>query len=469
MMLPNSAQSCVAARRVLTETFAQADALILYRQVLTSPIMLQLRQAIAASDPSATGSAYAEFLHTLAEFRPLSFLDGSCWQRYLASVVLCDQNNFTTACARHEDTSAYRALLEHDLRIINALYNMDFSALEADLAALEAGLSALEASLSAPVAASSLPDPPLPVISSIPPHSCGPNPLDDSPYRRELAAALAGGEPWTRQVDLLTRFHQHNGAGMCVRFAALRWQPAACGYLAGVETPDPVRLDNLAEYKAEREAIIDNTERFLSGLPACNVLLYGDKGTGKSATVKALLWEYARRGLRIVELERSRLADVSIVLETLRYLGGKFILFADDLSFDEGDSSYKDLKAVLEGSLTARPANVVMYVTSNRRHLVTEKIADRQPSFSDDAEFRWQDALQEKLSVADRFGLTVIFASPDQESYVRIAAHLAKQAGIDVEFAELRAKAIRWALWRNGQTPRSAQQFVDDLKAEITG
>jgi hypothetical protein len=211
--------------------------------------------------------------------------------------------------------------------------------------------------------------------------------------------------------------------------------------------------------------VVHNTEKFLRGLPAVNILLYGARGTGKSSTVKALLHAYGSRGLRLIELPKKYLGDYQEILKILATRPQKFIIFIDDLSFEEDEVEYKELKGLLEGSLQVRPANVLVYATSNRRHLVKEFFADRAPNAG--GEVRLQDTVQEKLSLAERFGLTVIFPSPDQEQYLAIVGELARKAGLQIAPAELRRRALQWALYQNGTSGRTARQFVDYLRGEL--
>lgn len=213
--------------------------------------------------------------------------------------------------------------------------------------------------------------------------------------------------------------------------------------------------------------VIRNTEKFIRGLPAQNVLLYGDRGTGKSATVKAMLHTFARSGLRMIEIPRQSLRAIQTVISIVRERHRPFILFIDDLSFEEGDTAYKELKAVLEGTLEGRPRNVLVYATSNRRHLIQQHFADRRVTFGDDGEINPQDTVQEKLSLADRFGITVIFPTPDQSKYLRIVSGIAKRRGIDLPQEVLHQKALRWAAWNNGRSARTAQRFVDYLIGEL--
>ena len=230
-----------------------------------------------------------------------------------------------------------------------------------------------------------------------------------------------------------------------------------------------------------------NTMQFLAGFPANNVLLYGDRGTGKSSSVKALLNEGSPGGedggggggrsgadagsrvrwsaLRLIEVPKARLADFPIIVSLLRGRPQRFILFVDDLSFEEGETQYKELKAMLEGGLEARPSNVVVYATSNRRHLVREHFSDRASPNSDEVHAR--DTQQEKLSFADRFGLTITFPTPDQAKYLQIVEGLARRQGLPISPAALRARAIEWAAWHNGRSGRTARQFVDHLTGEL--
>jgi len=201
----------------------------------------------------------------------------------------------------------------------------------------------------------------------------------------------------------------------------------------------------------------------LAGLPANNILLYGDRGTGKSSTVKALLNRYRENGLRMVEVKKSDLADFPRLVRELRTSPQRFVLFVDDLSFEENEVEYKELKAVLEGGLESRPENVVIYATSNRRHLVRERFTDRQPEYPENGEVRPGDTVQEKLSLADRFGVTVLFMAPDKALYLEIVRGLAARRGISWPREELERQALLWEAWQNGRSGRSARQFIDSI------
>jgi predicted AAA+ superfamily ATPase len=209
--------------------------------------------------------------------------------------------------------------------------------------------------------------------------------------------------------------------------------------------------------------MLRNTERLLAGLPSHHTLLYGLPGTGKSSTVKAILNEYAERGLRLVELAKEDLRELPRLLETLRGRGPRFILFIDDLSFEEHEVEYKSLKALLEGSVEEPPENVRLYATSNRRNLIRERFSDREEG--DDVHAR--DTMQEKLSLAARFGLSVTFPSPDQNRYLEIVSGLVRDRGIEILDEELEGRALLWDRWHAGRSGRTARQFVDELEAEL--
>ena len=233
-----------------------------------------------------------------------------------------------------------------------------------------------------------------------------------------------------------------------------------------MDDPDPVRLSDFIGYEQQRNEIIDNTLRFLKGYPANNLLLYGDRGTGKSSTVKALLNEYHALGLRIIEVSKELMPDFNQILRIIRNRPQKFIIFIDDLSFSDDESTYTALKAVLEGSLESKPGNILVYATTNRRHLVRERFSDRAGLMSDQAddEIHAADTMEEKLSLADRFGMTITFTAPDQEEYLGIVEELAQKRGIRIEKDVLRKQAVQWEMLYNGRSPRTALQFINWLE-----
>lgn len=244
------------------------------------------------------------------------------------------------------------------------------------------------------------------------------------------------------------------------KFAQNRMFILRKGEITPVKHPDPQRLSDLYGYKMERQAVINNTLALLKGKPAQNVLLYGDAGTGKSSTVKAVVNEFADKGLRLIEITKEQLRDIPDIIESISSNPLKFIIFIDDLSFVAGEDCFGALKATLEGSVSARTGNTTIYATSNRRHLVKESFSDR----NGDDDVHRNDTLQETLSLSARFGLRVNFSRPDKKAYVTIATELARSKGITLSDDELALKAEQFAISSgNGRSARTAKQFVAGL------
>ena len=270
-------------------------------------------------------------------------------------------------------------------------------------------------------------------------------------------------------VKEIAGFFYRNGLGLFGRYRAFRWQERGQGggKLTGVEAVDLIRLENLIGYDEQRRPLIENIEAFVAGKGANNALLYGERGTGKSSTVKALFNAYQDKGLRLVEVHPSQLDHYQEILFHLRGRREKFILFVDDLSFEENETSYKGLKALLEGTVEATPDNVILIATSNRRHLVREFFGDRAEGEQKDGEIHGADTVEEKLSLSDRFGLVISFYSPDQDTYFKMVDNWARVEGIRMAPAELHAKAALWERTNNLRSGRTARQFINDLKGKV--
>ena len=228
-----------------------------------------------------------------------------------------------------------------------------------------------------------------------------------------------------------------------------------------VINPDQTRLSSLIDYKREQQIIMDNTIALLEGKPAANILLTGDAGTGKSSTIKAVVNELHDRGLRILEVRKEQLHAIPAILDELNTNPLKFILFIDDLSFQKDDDNFSALKAILEGSVSAKSRNVVIYATSNRRHLVKESFSGR-----DGDDVHRNDTMQEIISLSERFGIQVTFQKPNKEIYLGIVRHLAEEKGVKMDADELDMLAERFALGRGGRSARAATQFIDGLLAK---
>jgi hypothetical protein len=285
-----------------------------------------------------------------------------------------------------------------------------------------------------------------------------------------LSAALP--EEWREMVDglpswtgeellsfpELEQFYQDNGAGLFSKYRAFLWQD---GKLQPVEHPDFIPADQLVGYALQRDQVYANTAALVAGQSVNNVLLYGDSGTGKSATVKSLLGVEQFSTLRLIEVDKSQLAGLPQLIRMLGHRPQKFVLYIDDLAFDKDDQTYSLLKTILEGGLEPKPANVAIYATSNRRHLVRESFADRAGD-----ELDANETIEEKTSLSERFGLRIPYMALNQEQFLSLIYALCQQEGITASREELRPKAIRWSMRHPGRTPRVAQQFVRSLGAE---
>ena len=257
---------------------------------------------------------------------------------------------------------------------------------------------------------------------------------------------------WEDKIDDLIEYHKRNGYGKFAKHIAFTWRN---GELCPVTSIDPITLNDLKNYEVQRQKVVDNTESFVTGHPANNVLLYGDRGTGKSSTVHALLNEYHNRGLRMIEIPKSTVSELTLIREAIADAPLKFIIYIDDLSFDSNDSSFSKLKAALEGSLSGKQANTLIYATSNRRHLIKESFSDRQN------EMNLNDIMQEQLSLSDRFGLSITFINPNKAEYLDIVKKIAADRGLNADEEKLCFKAEQWATRRGGRSPRCAKQFID--------
>lgn len=275
----------------------------------------------------------------------------------------------------------------------------------------------------------------------------------------EYAPVLAGLPRWRAAApfdfDSLTQFYRDRGAGQFARYRAFLWED---GKLVPVADPDCPRPEDLLGYEHQRGQVEQNTRLMLAGRQANNVLLFGDGGTGKSATVKSMLYLPGMDDLRLIEVEKENLTGMPELIRSLAGRRQKFILFIDDLAFDQDDKTYSALKTILEGTLEKRPANVCIYATSNRRHLVRQTFTERAGEEVDTFE-----TISEKTALAERFGLRIPYLTMNKAGYLALVDHLAAQAGISMDSEALHAQAMTWEIRHAGRTPRVARQFVASL------
>jgi uncharacterized protein len=410
------------------------------RGVLSSPVaqdLLALLELLGEESPDA--GAVARVFGRLWEGLALEEerLLPDAWQAHLVGRVLDDENSFSLGAEKREINPSVLEQTRRDLRTLGEMFALDATVL----------LGRVESAV--------------PALAGIWVPWTDPEPAEESP-RRTIALKLSAAEDWGARAELLAGHFARHGAGPFGRHRAFLWRE---GRLLAVSHPDPVSLAELVAYEREREPLMRNTERFLAGLPTHHALLYGLPGTGKSSTVKAIMNEYADQGLRLVEVKKEDLAGLQEALGVLGRRGRRFVLFVDDLSFEEHEVEYKALKALLEGGVEEPPENVRIYATSNRRNLIRETFSERGDGSADDVHAR--DTMQEKLSLATRFGLRLTFPPPDQARYLEIVAGLAGERGLSIPAQDLRERALLWDRWHAGRSGRTARQFVDELEAEL--
>ena len=430
------------------------DRLALYDGILTNPVgqsyCAMLRCVAAGEPPHQFVAAAAKLSGLLAEHseRHAGRADGDAWQHFLVQQIIEAENAFTQSAALAGPnglSAALRSLAEEDLSILHRLFDLNAAAWRTLVRHLEL-------------------DETLPYLAWE--DFSSPSPSDNDRHEQDLRARLSSLQDWREAVSLLAAYYRRHGTGDFARYSAFRWVHAAPGgRLQGIARPDPIRLEELIGDKRQRNLLMQNTEHLLAGYRANNVLLCGDRGTGKSSSIKALLHRYRDQGLRLIEVAKDDLGDFHHIVETLQERPQSFVVFVDDLSFEPHETDYKALKAVLEGSVAAQPRNVVIYATSNRSHLIRENFSDRAGIL--EGEVHPKETLQETFSLSDRFGIRIAFVSPTQAQYLEIVSALAEQRCLAIDHADLRVRAITWAQQQNGFSGRTARQFVDFLEGDL--
>ncbi len=365
------------------------------------------------------------------------------WQRYLAYLLAMDENPFSLACEKvGAGNGSLDRLAMHDIRIFRRLFFYDFNDLRGKLDA--AFLPELLSYESVPQRRGS--------------GTAGEN-------IEKLSDRLARATDDQEFFAVLTAFYRECGVGMLGLNKAFRVLAEADGKAALYPTQgmEPVLLDDLIGYEEQKEQLVANTRAFTEGKRANNVLLYGDSGTGKSTSIKAIVNEFYASGLRMIEIYKHQFRALSDVIAQIKDRNYKFVIFMDDLSFEDFEIEYKYLKAVIEGGVEAKPENVVIYATSNRRHLIKEIWKDRDDMERTDDEIHRSDTMEEKLSLVHRFGITIRYSKPSKDDFYKIVSGLAKRNGILLDEAVLRAEANRWEMRHGGVSGRTAQQFIDYL------
>ncbi len=389
-----------------------ANNLILYNNIVGDEILRCITDK----------SSYHSALGQLVEFAHRNSLSGNIWQCYISYLVITSENSYSLSCEMSGDTGgSISAIAQHDMKIIFNIFN-------------------------------DIPIDLLPTLTSYKqPPKCR-NSLQGLVIQA-LSQSLAEAPNETRFKEIISEFYNKHGVG---KFALNHAFNLSEHNIAPVYNPDPILLDDLIGYSSAKKSLTANTEAFIAGKKANNCLLFGSAGTGKSSCVKAILNEYSSKGLRLVELYKHQLRELGTVINRIKDRNYKFIIFMDDLSFEEFEVEYKYLKAVIDGSVGKKPENILIYATSNRRHLIKEEYSDRDGLYA-------SETIQEKTSLSARFGEMIFFDSPGKKEYNEIVKALAKREGLDIGEEELALAANSWEMSHSGKSGRTARQLIDYL------
>lgn len=415
--------------------------LIIYRNFAKQQLFDQMARLLLGDGEGAVLSPFAlanELIEMAAEYG----FEGNLWHCFLAFCLATHENAYSISCEiRGDQGGTLSRLARQDFAVMRQLYQKDIRILDK-----------------------------LAPESTVWQELAGFQPMDDSSRifnRRirdrilELAVCLARTETVEEFACAVAQFYQEFGVGKFGLNKAFRIEDdrhnASIEPIVNVEH---VYLEDIIGYERQKKKLIENTECFLRGTAANNVLLYGDAGTGKSSSIKAILNKYYDQGLRIIEVYKHQFHAISSILEQIQDRNYKFIVYMDDLSFEESELEYKYLKAIIEGGLGRKPKNVLIYATSNRRHLIREKFSDKREL---DDELHVNDTVQEKLSLVARFGETIYFGSPDKKEFQGIVKALADRHGLAMPEELLYEEANKWELYHGGLSGRTAVQFITYL------
>ena len=424
------------------------DELVIYRALKDDDVLKNIVEVMNSAEECNDAEKLSEYrekifsaFHNLIDYAGTYGFEKNLWQNYLTLLLVNNENVFSRACEiRGIENGTLLGLAIHDFLIFRELFAYDFKKIGkiADISLAEMILDYKRVDNAGKAFNKRIRD----CICEL---SCR---LDKSKSITEFAKYI---------IDFYRRF----GVGKLGLHKAFRVAHTEIGAeIVPITNIAHVNLDDLVGYESAKQKLIDNTEAFVNGKKANNCLLFGDAGTGKSSSIKAILNKYYEQGLRIIEIYKYQFQDLNDVIAQIKNRNYKFIIYMDDLSFEEFEVEYKYLKAVIEGGLEKKPENVLIYATSNRRHLIKEDFSDRDGWTGD---VHKTDTVQEKLSLASRFGVTIYFGSPDKKQFQNIVRVLAERSGVEMAEEELLVEANRWELNHGGLSGRTAQQFVDYL------
>lgn len=418
---------------------------ILYRDFSEGEVLNKMTQMLEAhkrrEEMEPYRSWFYECLGKLVGMAGAYGFSGNLWHNYLTYLLVNKENAFSTACeiVGHVEGSINQMAL-HDFVRFKELYDYDIRVLD-DI--FESGDCHIICEYQ---------------------NTGGNTKLFNKRLRdriAELSVRLAKAEDDREFMEDMIAFYKDFGVGKLGLHKAFRIDRVdGKAEIIPITNIAHVHLDDLVGYEIAKKKLIDNTEAFVEGRKANNCLLYGDAGTGKSSSIKGILNQYYDQGLRIIEVYKHQFQDLNEVIAQIKNRNYKFIIYMDDLSFEEFEIEYKYLKAVIEGGLEKKPDNVLIYATSNRRHLVREQFSDKEGRRDD---LHSSDTVQEKLSLVSRFGVTIYFCGPDKKEFQNIVRTLAQRNGVEMDEDTLLLEANRWELQHGGLSGRTAQQFIDYL------
>ncbi len=383
-----------------------------------------------------------ESLNQLMELAVSHGFEGNLWHSFLAFILVNNENAYSKACEiRGEVEGSINQIVLHDFEIIKSLFDFDFEKLAAyfEMDCMDAMLNYQSMSESGKIFNKRIKE-----------------------RINELKLKLEAASSVSEFKDAVTAFYKDFGVGKLGLHKAFRIQHRENEDVEIVPITNiaHVKLEDLVGYELAKQKLIDNTEAFVNGKQANNCLLYGDAGTGKSTSIKAIANQYYDRGLRLIEVYKHQFCDLNDVIAQIKNRNYKFIIYMDDLSFEEFEIEYKYLKAVIEGGLEKKPDNVLIYATSNRRHLIRETFSDKEEVRED---MHTSDTVQEKLSLYARFGVSIYFGAPSKKEFQNIVKVLAEKYQVHMDEETLLAEANKWELSHGGLSGRTAQQFINYL------
>ena len=426
--------------------------LIMYGDIDEDCILYQMGEIFREFEEGTQSNAvlirkvYTQIKRLLTVATDFGF-DQNLWHNYLAYFLITNENPFSITCEKiGANDGSVNHFARNDFAAIKNLFEYDFSEIEKSL-----GIDCFTQ------------------ISNY--RAIEKKELMYNKNVSEKVQALSSRMEQAEDVEgfftAVTEFYRDYGVGMFGLNKAFRIQDRTDSKLVflPINNMDKVMLSDLVGYEIQKKKLVDNTRAFVEGKKANNVLLFGDSGTGKSTSIKAIVNEFYDQGLRMIEIYKHQFKDLSNVIAAVKNRNYKFIIYMDDLSFEEFEIEYKFLKAVIEGGVETKPDNILIYATSNRRHLIRETWSDRNDVQQDEGMHR-SDTMQEKLSLVNRFGVTINYSKPSQKEYFDIVIHLAAKAGIKMSEDELKAEANKWELSHGGISGRTAQQFIYYLQGQ---